>query len=181
MADTAEKYADQCCRNPKCVLFKVTFLISWSPQADCFQFSQRKRKPTGLMQGLPCSSTGCVTPQRWCKVTDQHGPLGFDLSCTFSHTVHSSNPESESLLHAWLHSGIWVNVRHRSQPIVDSFFSLSPSCDCALLLPHNTPTVFCSQFLGFVWHFVFLFSRFSQTLWFPEHWLSDAPLCRYSV
>lgn len=83
------------------------------------------------MQELLCSSTGCVTPRRWCEVTEQHGALGFDLSCTFSHTVHSSNPESESLLHAWLHSGIWVNVCHLPQPIVDSFFFLSILWSCS--------------------------------------------------
>lgn len=120
-----------------------------------FKFSQRKRKQTSLMQELLCSSTRCAPTQRSREVTEQFTSLlGFDLSCTFSRTVHSSNPESESLLHAWLHSGIWVNACHFSQPIVDSFI-FPPPCDCALRPPRDTPTVLCSVFLI---HLTFCFS-----------------------
>lgn len=140
-----------------------------------FKYSQRKRKQTRLMQKLLCSSTRVAT-QRLREVAEQFVLLDFDLSCTFSHTVvHSSNPESACMTSLW-HLGECLTLFSANCWL----FYFPPSCDCALLPPQHTPTVSCSVFLNRL-TFCFSFLSSSWMLWFSEHWLSDAPLCRYSV
>lgn len=145
--------------DPKCIFFKVTFLISVVVVLRLTVWIQPEEKKTHRF------NAGVAVFIYWLRHSSEvkcghRATRGFRF-WSFVHIFSHC-----SLLQSWIRvfAACMTSLWHLGECLSPSsancwlFFFLSPSCDCALLLPHNTPTVFCPVFLI---HLTFCFSFLS--------------------